>query len=389
MISIQNFKDILISKSGGKPLGKVANFYALCYQAMTAVKTKVDLPSSMRTAQLVNPVYSNVKMYPLPNDITLDGIINLRPIVADDSYLDFTHVNGRQFVVEDKFNFAKKRLGIRNINGVQYILISDTTTEPLLINPCDSLTSNGTVTAIGATTNVAVDGLQKVSGGASISFSTGTGASNGLEGTLLTPVDLSGQNNLMAYVWVPSLVGFTGVKLSFGQDNGNYFSGSTATDFFGNAITVGWNLVSIPKTSFAIGAGSPTWTNVDYWRYEVLGTLTGTIANWRIDSIVGQVGALFEIDYYATNQFQDANGNRIEKPQADTDNIIISGDEIDLFTNQFIEIMTIDLKQQGSGADYQEYGGNKLILKYEEFKFKFPSLRQLKTTQYAGKPNIF
>jgi len=389
MVSITDFKDILISKSGGKPLGKVSNFYSILWQAMSKVKKNVDLPSAMRTVQLTNPVYTDVRMYPLPSDVSLNGIIALRPIVPNDSYYDFTNLNQRQFNNEVKFDYnsLSKLYGIRNINGVQYLLINDITTTPVLIQNCDSLTTMGTVALLGVSTDLAVDPLQKVTGANSFSFATGIGAANGIDGTLIAPIDLSAQNDILAYVYLPTLTNVSGVQFGLGQDSSNYFSGATATDFFGNALKVGWNLVRVPRTSFAITAGAPTWTGVDYWRYEVLGTAVAATAGFRLDSFTGNLGSLFEIDYYSDYQFITATGTRVVKPTGDTDLIVISNsDELDLFTDQFIEIMTVDLKQQGVTVDYQAYGGNRLLASYEAFKFKFPSQRQLMKTIYGTSP---
>lgn len=386
MILLSDFKDILISKSGGKPLSKVSNFYSIAWQAMNKMKKNVDLPSAMRTVQITNPVYSDVRMYPLPADLVLNGIVTLRPIVPNDTYYDFSNLNQRQFNVEEKFNPDGKRYGIRNIDGKQYLLINDVTTEAVTIQPCDSLTANGTVAALGVSSGVVLDTLQHISPSASFSFSNGVGSVNGMEGTLITAVDLSGQNDILAYVYLPTLTNVSGVQFSFGQDVSNYYSASTAVDFFGNALALGWNLVRLPKTSFSITAGAPTWTGVDYWRYEVIGTFAVATAGFRLDSLVANIGALYEIDYYSDYQFQSPAGARLYKPTSDTDYIVISGDELDLYTDQFIEIMTVDLKQQGVQVDYQQYGGNKLLASYLDFKMKFPSQRQLMTTQYGTNP---
>lgn len=388
MVSITDFKDILISKSGGKPLGKVSNFYSILWQAMSKVKKNVDLPSAMRTMQLTNPVYTDVRMYPLPSDISLNGIVALRPIVPDDSYYDFTNLNQRQFNNEVKFNYnsISKLYGIRNINGIQYLLVNDVTTTPVVIQPCESLTTLGTVTALGVSTSLAIDTLQKVAGSGSFSFSTGIGSVNGLEGTLLSPIDLSAQRDILGWVYLPTITNVSGIQFGLGQDSSNYFSGAIATDFFGNALKVGWNLVRIPVSSFSITAGAPTWTGVDYWRMEIVGAIASVTAGFRFDSFVGNLGALYEIDYYSDYQFVTAAGTRIVKPSVDTDIIVISGDELDLFTDQFIEVMTVDLKQQGVQVDFQAYGGNKLLASYEMFKFKFPSQRQLMKTVYGTNP---
>lgn len=386
MINLTDFKDILISKSGGKPLGKVSNFYSIAWQAMNKVKKNVDLPSAMRTAQLTNPVYTDIQIYPLPADMGLNAIVNLRPIVPDSSYYDFANLNQRQLKNEIKFNNASKLYGIRNINGVQYLVINDVTTTPVTIQACDSLTAGGAVAVLGVSTSLAVDPLQKIAGAGSFSFASGIGATNGLDGTLLAAIDLSEQRDIIGYAFLPTLTNISGVQFSLGQDNTNYFTGSTATDFFGNALALGWNLIRIPKTSFTVGAGAPTWTNVDYWKYQIIGTLAVATAGFRFDSFVANVGALYEIDFYSDYQFQTLAGTRIAKPTLDTDNIIISGDEIDLYTDQFIEIMSVDLKQQGVQVDLLQYGGNKLLNSYEMFKFKFPSQRQLMKTVYGANP---
>jgi hypothetical protein len=385
-ILVSQFKDVLLSKSGGKPLSKVANFNSILWQTMTKVKRNVDLPSAMRTVQLTNPVFTDVRQYPLPVDMALNSIVNIRPITVDTTYYDFTNLNQRQFNIEEKFDPTSKRYGIRNINGRQYLLINDETTSPTTINQGDSLTDGGVTSAYGASSGIYIDTLQKISGAGAIGFSAGVGGTNGVVGTLTTPVDLSNQNNFLAYVYIPSLTYVNGIRFALGQGAINVYLGTTAVDFFGNALAVGWNLINIPKTAFAVGAGSPTWSNVSYWRIEPIGTFPTTVSGFRVDSFVGQIGALYEIDYYSDYQFQNSDGSFILQPSSDTDRIVISGDEIDLFTDQFIEIMTVDLKQQGVQVDYQQYGGNKLLAAYEQFKFKFPSQRQLMKTTYGSNP---
>lgn len=396
-ISIAQFKDIILSKSGGKPLSKVANIYSLIWQAMMKVKMQVDLPSALRTVQLTNPVYSDIHIYPMPGDVSLNAIVNVRPLTPNDNQYDFANINQRQFTIEEKFNPDSPRYGVRNINGVQYLLVNDVTTSPTVIQSCDSLTASGVVTAVGSVSNVATDALNKKVGGASFTFSIGASSSNGLQGTLLTAVDLSTLNDFYAYIFLPNTTNLTGIKYSVGQNASNYYSGSIATDFFGNALTTGWNFVRIPKANFIAGAGVPTYTGVLYWKFEILGTFTSIVPGYYFDNFVANNGALYEIDYYSEYQFQDITGARMAKPSADTDNILIAGDEIDLFTDQFIELMTVDLKQQGAGMDRATYGASHLkgytryggeFGAYLDFKIKHPSQRQLMVTKYGSRPNL-
>jgi len=136
MLTISQFRDILTSKAGGKPLSKVPNFYSMLYQAMIAVKSNVDLPSSIRTQQLTTPIYSDVSYYVVPADLGTQAVLNLRPITPDDSYYDFSNFSQRQFTVENKFDNSSytKRYAIKYKDGVPYILISGAGTQPVVIS---------------------------------------------------------------------------------------------------------------------------------------------------------------------------------------------------------------------------------------------------------------
>lgn len=386
MITISEFKDILISKAGGKPLGKIPNFYSMVYQAMIDMKAKVDLPSAIRTVQLTNPIYSEIDNYTLPNDVQLGAILNLRPITPDSSFYDYGRANSRQLKIEQKFG-TQNKYAIRNNNGMQYLFVDTKTTSPLVIHSCDSLTNNGAVTEVGVSNSVAVDTLQKISGGASLTFNSGVGSSNGLQVIGMTAIDLTTQKDILLQVYAPSVSNFTGIQVRIGQSGSDYYTGAVASDFFGDALKVGWNLVKIPKASFMVGGGTPTWSNVTWVAVDLLGTL-GAVNGWRLDSILAQVGSIYEIDYYSNLQFLNNLGVRKAKPTDDADTIILQDDELSLFLGYFIEIMAVDLKQAGAVIDVQEYGGAKLIANTNEFKFKYPSQRQLPQTTYGHKPYI-
>lgn len=386
-ISITDFKDLMLSKAGGKPLAKISNFYSLLFQAMIKVKSNVDMPSMIRNVQLTNAVYTDVHQYSLPTDISLNGIIALRAIEPDDTFDDFKHLNMRQSLIEQKYG-KLNRLAIRYTNGIPYLLLDTETTSPLVVNACESLTANGTPAVIGATTAIAVDDVQKISGDGSLTFTVGVGASNGIQITGMTAVDLSAKRDILAYVYLPTLTNVTGIKIGVGQNATAYYtSGTITTDIFGNSLKTGWNLVKVVRTSMTVGAGVPAFTGVVYMRYEVIGTFAATVSDFKIDSVVGQIGALYEIDYYSEYGFKNIAGTYIVKPTVDTDYISLStAEEINLFTDQFTEVMTADLKQSGAVSDIKVYGGEGLKVEYEKFKFKYPSQRQLATTTWANRP---
>lgn len=399
MISITNFKDILASKAGGKPVSKIANFYSMCFEAMLEIKSNVDLPSAIRTVTLPNPIYTDVDNYVLPNDLTMNGIINLRPIDNTDlTYYDMTAVGQRQFKVEEKFRNNPAGSGTpiyapRFNNGIQSLYLLAKTTSPLLINSCESLTVGGTWAIFGTAQDLAVDSFVKAVGSSSIGFSCGIGSSNGVQVTSIPVVDITPENDLLLYVYLPSIANVTGLRYSVGQNASNYYSANVTSDFFGNALAAGWNLIRVPKSALTIGAGAPTYL-ITFARLEILGTFAALTTGFRVDNLVAQVGALYEMDYYSDLQFLDVSGNRIAKPTTDNDNILLSGDEINLYLAEFISIMVTDLKQAGAGVDQNKYGNRIFSRKgiafdrYDEFKIKFPSQRKLITTQYGNRPRF-
>lgn len=389
MLTITDFKDILLSKAGGKPLGKVPNFYSMLYQAMVAMKSDIDIPSAIRTTQLVNPIYSQIDTYALPSDISLGGIINLRPIIADDSFYDFNRQGQRQFGIEKKYGVSNK-YATKNNNGQEFLQANLDVASPYTLLACDTVgDSDVTVVSHGTALNTAVDPYQKIAGYSSIKFTAGIGSTNGIKATYTTAKDLSTYNDFLFYVYLPTLTNVTGASFVLGDfDGGNYYTASTAYDFFGNSLKVGWNLVRFNKDDFGV-VGIPSWLTVTQALFLIDGAMVAEVENFRIDSVTAQNGALYEIDYYSLLQFQTLDGVRISKPTADTDYIVLNEqEELNIFLGYFLEILAVDLKQTGAVIDVQLYGGKVLEKQVEDFKVKFPSQRQLPQTNYGKKPLI-
>lgn len=391
MITVAQFKDILGSKTGGKPISKIPNFYSMLYQAMMMVKSQVDLPSSIRTQQLVNPIYSDVDYYVVPQDLGMMAIVNLRPITPDDSYYDYHNFSQRQFTIENKFdtttNFTR-RYAIKYQNGTPYILISGIGEVPLVINNCESLTANGTWGAYGVASAVALDTMQMYSGNASITFTVNAGGAQGLQNSNMTSVDLTEENDIFYAVYLPTTTGVTGVRLGIGQSTGAYYTATSTTDFFGNALHTGWNLISVAKSAFTAGVGSPTWSGVVFARFEVVGTFATSTSGFRFDNLVANVGVLMEFDYYSDYSFASSSMAFKAMPTADSDYIVMDATELPLLINQMTEIMAVDLKQSGATVDYSAYGGKNLRDMYDQFKIDFPSQRQLMITKYSNRPRF-
>lgn len=391
MITVAQFKDILGSKTGGKPISKIPNFYSMLYQAMLMVKSQVDLPSSMRTQQLVNPIYSDVDYYVVPQDLGMMAIVNLRPITPDDSYYDYHNFSQRQFTIENKFDSASnftRRYAIKYQDGVPYILISGIGEVPFVINNCESLTANGTWGAYGVASAVALDTMQMYSGNASITFTVNAGGAQGLQNSNMTSVDLTEENDIFYAVYLPTTTGVTGVRLGIGQSTGAYYTATSTTDFFGNALHTGWNLISVAKSAFTAGVGSPTWSGVVFAQFEVLGTFATSTSGFRFDNLVANVGVLMEFDYYSDYSFASSSMAFKAMPTADSDYIVMDATELPLLINQMTEIMAVDLKQSGATVDYSAYGGKNLRDMYDQFKIDFPSQRQLMITKYANRPRF-
>lgn len=379
-IPLSTLKNALLSKTGARALSSINNLNSVFYEVVSTMRSNVDLLSSIRVQQLTQPLYTSPNAYILPQDFDLEALVQLRPVTKDTVQQYYNMEYPAQFAVERRTN----RLSIAHKDGDQYLLSSVITTQPLVIQSCEDNTSNGAWVAGGNATNVQADTLQKIQGRGSISFDVGLLTNNYIENTTISPVDVTPYKAILFWVYMPSVpTALTGFTVRLGQNDTNYYSASVAQTFFGTNITQGWNLFSIPTSNFT-ATGSPTWTGVDYCRFTVNGNFATAIAGVKIDSIIANIGELFEIEYYSTYQFVGIDGARKMIPNEASDSIILHDKEYPLFLRQFSEITGVDIRPASAGMEVNVYGGNSIQRMYQMFREKFPSRKMIQATDYGS-----
>lgn len=379
-IPLSTLKNALLSKTGARALSSINNLNSVFYEVVSTMRSNVDLPSSIRVQQLTQPLYTTPNAYILPTDFDLEALVQLRPVTKDTLQQYYNMEYPAQFLVERRTN----RLSIQHKDGDQYLLSSVITTQPLVIHSCDDNTSNGVWVAGGNVTNVKTDTLQKIQGKGSISFDVGLLTTNYIENTTISPVDITPYKTILLWIYMPSVpTALTSFTLCLGQDASNYYSASVAQTFFGTGIAQGWNLLSLSVDNFT-ATGTPTWTNVDYCRLIVDGNFSTGLAGIKLDSIIANVGELFEIEYYSTYQFLGLDGTRKMMPTEASDSIILHDKEYPLFLRQFSEITGVDIRPASAGMEVNVYGGNSIQRMYQMFREKYPSRKMIQATDYGS-----
>ena len=340
---------------------------------------EVDLPSAIRVQTLSQPLYTQPNKYLLPSDMDLESIIQLRPVTLDKAQYFYNGTFPQQFLIERPTG----QLAVQHIDGNQYILSGVETTPPLVINNCENNSTNGVWSGGGTITNVAVDTLYKIQGLGSISFDSGISALNFIENTTVTAVDLTDYKAVLIWIYLPSApVALTSVALRFGQSDANYYSGTTATNFYGQAFAAGWNLLKINLNAMT-ATGSPTLTDVVYLRLDLVGSLSAALLGVKIDSIIANKGEIFEVEYYSNSFFLGTDGTRKMIPTIDTDSLVLSNREYPLFLSQFSVITGADVRPSSAQTEIGVYG-SKLPDQYQRFRENFPSRRMMFATDYSS-----
>jgi len=378
-IPLSTLKNALLSKTGARALSAITNLYSGMYETVSRMTMEVDLPSAIRVQTLSQPLYTQPNKYLLPSDMDLEALIQLRPVTLDQQQYYYTGLFPQQFLIER----GTGKLAIQHIDGNQYILSSVATMPPLVINNCEDNSTNGVWSGGGTVTNVVVDNLYKIQGLGSISFDSGVSALNFVENTTVTAVDLTDYRAILIWVYLPSApAALTGIGLRFGQSDANYYSGSTATNFYGQAFAAGWNLLKINLNAMT-ATGTPTLTGVVYLRVDLIGSLSAALLGVKIDSIIANKGEIFEAEYYSNSLFVGADGTRKLIPTADTDSLILSNREYPLFLSQFSVITGVDVRPSSASMEIGAYG-SKLPDQYQRFRENFPSRRMLFATDYSS-----
>lgn len=345
-ITIQQLKEHLIGLGHGGSLNKVRNFEALCERAQNTFLSKCSPVSTIRTVAISQVIHDDIYNYGLPSDFKRE--IDLYP--QDQRYLGDNAPRELAKRFDLKKLIQNKTVSIEASEGTKIIRINWRSRSPRVISQMDSLTQNGTWSAVTGAGTPTVDTVFKVAGSGSLKFDLNT-TGGGLQSSSLTSSDLStggSQNDFFLRLYFPTVTNLTSVTGIWGNDLTTNFYTSVAqtAQADGTAFRVGWNLIKFPGLT-ATQTGSVSFTTIDSFKFTL--QTTGAIASVRADYITASLGRNFDIKYYSKYIFKTSAGVYESRPQTDNndDIVVLDNDEV----QGFILECLIAMAQQVEGTD--------------------------------------
>lgn len=348
--SIGQVKQNLIGMGHSGTLSRVRNFENMCERAANTMLLKVKPLELMRKAELPQAIYDQIYSYQLPTDF--NSMIHLYPednrTSLDQASRAYAETFGRRKAID------RNLISIESKEGVKFAHIDWPTTAPMVLNTMDSLTANGTWSAVGSAANLRVDTQRKVSGTGSIEFDI-VASGDGIKNTTQTALNLSNIDaggGFFAYVYLPAVAAVTSVSARWGNDlTLKYWtSAAQTTAFDGSAFAIGQNLVFFPWGS-ATETGVVDDTQIDSFQITI--STTAALAGVRVDNITVGLGRYFYLKYYSKWLFKDTSGNWEAQPRTDNDDdtIVLDADAYQIFLLELLKAMAQQLEGSDSSFD--------------------------------------
>lgn len=345
------------------------DFFMFLNNTDTYFKTVTKMPTAERMVDLM--LYGGVSEYPLESDF--DGFIEPRRPYAFRTP-DSTHETTKS-VIAWPFGFKTSVMFDRE-NPYAMVNWEDGTKD--LINGCDSLTENGTVTISGDGSSLVSDTQIFVEGTASIRFTvTASGGTTTVVITGMTAVNLTDTlSTLLGKEFIdlqcPSTntVDLTSVALRLGSDSSNYYEMTATTRHRGDGIGPGWGLISFdPSTKTT--TGSPDVTAIDYCAVVITHGLTGVNGTYRLDNIFASQGTYFQLPYYSTQNVKASDGSYKEYVTASDDTVLCPSPYKDAYKYKVVEMAAASPKI--NNGSFAAYAARELAPRERKLKSQYPS----------------
>jgi len=379
MRTIGQIKSVIQRKLHGTTLNKIGDFNTICRDAGELVLARIDPQETARKANLPNPVYDQVYEYAIPTDFK--SPIDLYPQNRQNNQ-DTMPSLSRTFSKQFKNRRLNNQFAILWRDTVQFMKFSRYLTTPAVVDRCDSLTNNGTLTVGGNGSDLEIDTLNYISGTGSAKCAVSNAGS------------------------------VVSVTLQIGENSSNYYSKTVTTGHF-SAFTDGWNLTGFNLASATL-TGTVDMSSINWWRITVtyntnqtvymertLSTALDLSGNYlsdgsvfaylsftsvtsltflRIDSVTANIGSLFVMDYYSNKLFRNTAGTWLEAPTSDNDIINLSTDSYKIFEAELCRMITQEVQGAMGIFDFAYW---ELLLEgnedkeglYDQYLNKYPSER--------------
>lgn len=378
-MNIQKFKQKITGKLHGTTLAKVSDVNGKIAEAAGNLILRIDPPTTIQSARIENAIFDHIYNYTAPTGLKgQSSIIDIRPIGERSENDDIEGRHTREFDIKK----GKDTFTVETINGVQTLRLSKDLTPRTLLHRMDSLTLEGSITGSGDVSNLAIETVDHISGNGAVKFDldgvTGQGVINI---DLLSAVDLTDLLDVGAlFHWLkfPDADDLTSIEFRWGSDSSNYWSVTITsphdrTSFEDNAYTL-----QRADWANATKTGSPTVSAIDFLQLRLNYTVGQAQTGVKLDNITAALGEAWEVLFYTDRLFKDTNGNLLETPDDDTNEIMLNADGINILLYEVMGIIAQEVKGKNQSSDLAFYerkleGDAKKPGMYEKFSMKYPS----------------
>jgi len=381
-ISIGDIKNNLSAMLHGGSLNKVRNVEMAMERAANTMLQKIDPIDTVKLSALTNLVHDDVYNYSLPSDYK--RIIDLYPQANRDS----GDTASRRPL--EKFDLTRaltaQTVAIDANNGSKILRINWRERSPKTLHSMNSVTANGTWSAVGTATNLEADTITKYSGSGSIRFDL-SASGDGIQNTTMTAVDMTDEDEVAdVFVWVyfGDITNLTSISAVWGNDlTTNYWTSTAQTSQAdGTAFQAGWNLLKF-SWSTATETGTVNPSTIDSFKLTL--ATTGVISNIRVDNIIFSIGRAFDLKYYSKYIFKSEAGIWITRPTNDLETVVLDNDAIQIFILECLMAMAHQIEGENSGFD-MNYAKAELEVLYKKYKKEYPSEAKKEVGYYSSSP---
>jgi len=368
MQTILTLQDELAGMLHGTNIDDVHYPLGVFYRASRQLLLDCDPFETKRLQPLVTPLYQGIFSYQAPDDLDMNGIIDLRPQA---NRLPWDVVDQRFSRGFDQFK-ANDTITVEYVNGVKVIRVSKQLNGPVQVGNFGS-TSGWTVG--NDATNLTLDTQYYTFGNGSLNFDLDGATTDGyIENSTVSSVNLSTHENvsrLFLDVFLPDPTAITNVILRWGNDSSNYFSVTATSPFDQSSFTVGWNTIAF-NWNGASETGTVDSSDIDYLRVTV--TYDGDAeTDIRVDNLRSILGEIYEVQYYSNYLFQDATTGAMKlQPETEDDLVILEPGTINVYLWKVAELAAQQAQQQGQTVDVA-YFSNEYAKALKNYRSLYPS----------------
>ncbi len=383
MYTVQQTKDHLLGMGHGGTLNKVRNIEALYERAATIFLSKCKPLETMRLGTLASTIHDDVYNYALQDDY--NSLIDLMPQDNRDNWDKAFRRKAGQFDLEKAIK--EKTISIEGSEGSKFIRINWRSRAGKTLNSMNSLTANGTWSAVGTASGIKANDIFKISGSASIEFDLVT-TGDGIQNTTMTAVDMTDEDevaDIFVWVYLPSTTGVTSISAVWGNDLTTNYWTSTAqtTQADGSAFKVGWNQIKFSWAS-STESGTVDPATIDSFKITIAAS---AMNNVRVDNIVFSIGRNFDMKYYSKCLFKNSAGTYISQPASDNDYVLIDNDSLPIFLFELLVQMAHQVEGTDSAFDLN-FAAGQLAELYPSFRSEHPDQRKKVAGRYTSLPRF-